>query len=521
MTVRAKGFFHTVVTKAFALAQRCKTRKGKVNPSSKTATGNGPTSLPTNAKDDAPSQSFQPSNCDAETPNHNKSNSGKTGDNDTNRLEARRGTGSEHRLKPELTGASCGFVVATDGENDCLALLIDKQMLSTLREIASGRLALERKEHAYEDARINALFSTSSIDRSDEWTKVVDLQEEATKMREENEEGISQVDQAELKRDTPEDELNFLRYEVNQKRDDFQDIIERALRDANLLIPSRRIANDINSPAEEVVSVTENEETPSESRSPQLQLYQHHNARNRKSPVKSVARDTNSAASASCSISSSCVRYDEANEILNMSRLALQLAQEDFDNRHDEYWQQLDEWKTFIAEGQGIVSRTEFDLWAFKRGQILTRELMYAEDRYRYAKAHAKSFGIIADPRDQFSDFSDREDDGYRESEEAKCIEAVDRDFLKAWSRGVSMFPDIGEDDESVSVEVDEWTAQPVGISDSASMRDTNEYRGKIDRWRSSCENHREYWQLTPWKQLAWGVKFIVNSEGEITNILS
>ncbi|KAK4549446.1 hypothetical protein LTR36_006443 [Oleoguttula mirabilis] len=126
--------------------------------------------------------------------------------------------------------------------------------------------------------------------------------------------------------------------------------------------------------------------------------------------------------------------------------------------------------------------------------QELTRHVANAEKAYEVAKAVAISNGVQLPGSDVHSGFIDDVDDRYRVSLEQEMRATVDDARVLKWLQQVL---DLGEDElqgaeeqgvaPADGVELDDWDAKTVEISDSSSMVAEGFARKKIDSWRATC----------------------------------
>ncbi|KAK4508112.1 hypothetical protein PRZ48_001850 [Zasmidium cellare] len=124
-----------------------------------------------------------------------------------------------------------------------------------------------------------------------------------------------------------------------------------------------------------------------------------------------------------------------------------------------------------------------FDIHWVHRFRELTTQLIAAEAAFTAAKVAANEAGIDIGGEDQCSMFLDRDDDGYRESHDAACTASAPRDKILQWVDGISDEADPGE--LCGDVEVDEWDAPEMDLSDSVSCVAVGSWRSKIDQWNS------------------------------------
>ncbi|KAF7192498.1 hypothetical protein HII31_06171 [Pseudocercospora fuligena] len=129
-------------------------------------------------------------------------------------------------------------------------------------------------------------------------------------------------------------------------------------------------------------------------------------------------------------------------------------------------------------------SEEAFDLRWVHRYRELTRAVIEAEERLDQAKARAIEAGFRVQGESQTSGFTDRDDDGYRESWVAEVLASIPRDSIDAWLAGL---PDDADSEWKGTSDADEWEVQEVEICDSVSMVADGSRRRRIDKWQLAC----------------------------------
>ncbi|KAK5166882.1 uncharacterized protein LTR77_007611 [Saxophila tyrrhenica] len=143
-----------------------------------------------------------------------------------------------------------------------------------------------------------------------------------------------------------------------------------------------------------------------------------------------------------------------------------------------------------IAAGEEVESSTELDLNCLQDGRRNTRELAEAEEEFAAAKAAAVAAKVQLPDAEIESGFVDDVDDGYRASHDELLKLLAKPALVELW---LETIPDgeIAEDPEQaaagVDVDVDEWDAASIDISESGSMVAEGHWRRKIDSWRETC----------------------------------
>ena len=183
-----------------------------------------------------------------------------------------------------------------------------------------------------------------------------------------------------------------------------------------------------------------------------------------------------------------------AQEDLRISWWELLNMQTRFDDRHADYKRELANYHELITMGDIYYTRTDFDLLGIQHIQGLTAGLIAAGEKYKTAKIQAKDLGLAPIDPNQSSDFADRADDGYLESQEASAIFNFDYDLVKTWWYGIvhAQTAILASAEATELADVDEWDAKTIGLEDSASMVDVDRYCSKIKLWEKHCSDLRE-----------------------------
>ena len=192
----------------------------------------------------------------------------------------------------------------------------------------------------------------------------------------------------------------------------------------------------------------------------------------------------------------------------HLEELAMQTAQENldrslgnlldvqfrFNERHEHYMQGLAEYQLLLEMGEIDYTFTEFGLRDIERVQHLTQELKIAEENYKATKMHAENLELPQFDPHHSSDFVDRDDDGFRESEQAEAVTGIDRSRIERWQYGVvyAQMTNRASPKSAELTEIDEWDARTVGIDDSVSAVDCDRYCNKIDLWVKHCSDLRQ-----------------------------
>ncbi|KXT09446.1 hypothetical protein AC579_5990 [Pseudocercospora musae] len=129
-------------------------------------------------------------------------------------------------------------------------------------------------------------------------------------------------------------------------------------------------------------------------------------------------------------------------------------------------------------------SEEAFDLRWIQRYRELTHAVIEAEEGLAKAKAGATKAGFRIRLESQSSGFSDRDDDGYRESWVAEVLSSIPRDAINAW---LAVLPEDADPERKGDLDADPWDARDIEICDSVSMVADGSRRRRIDRWQLAC----------------------------------
>lgn len=350
----------------------------------------------------------------------------------------------------QLTEGSSRIVMANDGTKDCMALLLTKELIMEFKYIIAETRELETAEDKrYKASRkaTDAELEAKAIQSEAERTKDPDLIRDLPK-------SIEIQTQIFVENTARADSLStkvfIRRANLTHSQNAFQRIFRNALQEIDL---SALPAVDMEYPGPSV-AVEDEQESIAESETDEsmisVESLFRHNA----------ARDMDSAVH------------------------ALQERRAVFENRHNDYDRELEQFLFALSNGTTGCTRSLFDRYAFVDGQELTRALIEAEADHESAMKRAKALGVLENGYDQESNFVSDISDGYYESFEAEMKAAVDKTSIRSWTdKIVCSQPEELEERQ----EADDWDAKSIDISDSISLVDHTRNRKRIDRWRDIC----------------------------------
>lgn len=165
-----------------------------------------------------------------------------------------------------------------------------------------------------------------------------------------------------------------------------------------------------------------------------------------------------------------------------------------FEIRKDVERENIAQREQHIANGIPRESRTEFDLRHVEREIELTRHLLSITQGLERIKAMARQYGVFT-PSERFDrGINEWEAPGYHSepSEGSQEDETPEADpemnaRIERWQQGAGFAGFAVDGETRMDVDLDEWDAETVRVSESGSMIDDSWRRAKIDEWRETC----------------------------------
>ncbi|KAK4549444.1 hypothetical protein LTR36_006441 [Oleoguttula mirabilis] len=163
----------------------------------------------------------------------------------------------------------------------------------------------------------------------------------------------------------------------------------------------------------------------------------------------------------------------------------LEVVEQTFEKREARFDREAEERHRKLNAGdrEGVASDLAFDMHQLQTTRHMARQIVEAEEALEAAKSAAVAAGIQLPGSDIESGFVDDVNDGYRISWEEDAAGTVNPQGIIKWLQGVS--DEITE--EPAEAAIDDWDAESVDISDSASMVADGPARKRIDKWRAAC----------------------------------
>ncbi len=355
------------------------------------------------------------------------------------------------RNPPPYTEGPSRVILANDGTKDCLALLLTPDLVAALNQVTHDIRELERKDGALEriESELDDLASKSHD--AEETIRNPRYQDRAEEMQLALE--ILQLKHQEAEERKKQLKTALVPFEINLKISTYQSqgILEEALLEACLLDPPEPESPPIFHDADDDISTSSYSEAPG--------TYER------------------------------SLQPDPGQQPLHQARMdairsyeTLRASQDRFDGRQADYERKLADFQR--AEARFEDTRTVFDHRHIRHVQNLTRDLIAAEQGYKIAKAKARALEMLADPGSGFGCVADG---GHRRSEDVSSELDIDRERVEAWMSGVVPGWDVEVVRKKEPSDLDEWTARPVGIMDSISVIDREEYVDEIKEWKKHC----------------------------------
>ncbi|KAL8757182.1 MAG: hypothetical protein Q9199_002406 [Rusavskia elegans] len=373
----------------------------------------------------------------------------------------------------EIIDGPSQVIVASHNNQDCLAILVTKEMVEYMNNITEDTNKLERLEAKFADVDQRVNFNRISVDYCEKLLEKAESQEEIAELREDLERRRSTLPEDEKCRQALERKIGFAKSSLAYSNDLSRSILRQALSNAGLL----------QNPNEH----DEDEETEDDDVSQASESQAGYEADTRCSDVSDISLDELAKRAAKEEVQA---KYEDFLE-----------AERNFDNRDQEYTHQKQLLQERLLEDPDHpMTQTILDLCFIEQEQELTRNLAAAEDAYEEAWARARKFG--PNEWDQESGFVSDEYDGYPLSWENDGITSTPTDFIYGWLEDIPNVenpPDIADFDSGAGREFGQDNQEDIEVcdirsaqlSDAWSSRDCSRNRKRIDRWRAMTGRDR------------------------------
>lgn len=411
----------------------------------------------------------------------------------------------EEAPQPQFTKGPARFIVANDGSENCVALLVTETLMTKLGVLFEDSLQIEVRSGPLEHARIDAREAQISLDEAEKSLEKSGNQtrvEELRKKVQQQQRDLAKVCQ---RRDRLEEGRLRIERSISLSRDHTMWVLHTAMKEANLIKP----------PTVLLPVSASGDESDDESE-----------AFSRQGSITSTSETYTEPP-----LSESEQFRQAAREELDKRSHTLDVIQAKFDNQRRLYEKDLATYQQGFDDGTFKFSRSEFDCRKLEYGQKVTRALINAEEAYDKAEEHAKAVGAVGSNYSQGSGYGQYEE-SLSDHHTASYIAQRDWGFVHKWLAtvpGADMLQDPNSLDKSIFIENGEWDEELDGtdyarggedvdwdipeaeIQDSASAIDHDLNRKNLDRWQQLCaqplpDAPPEVWDTWPEAMIMWPV---------------
>lgn len=375
---------------------------------------------------------------------------------------------------PEVLDGPSQVIVANHNNKDCLAILVTKDMVEYLNNIAEDTRKVERLEAKFADAERKVNFARINIEYCESLLKDAKSQQEIDDLGKDIKQRQSALPRDDEHREMLECQLSFSRANLNYSQARSRSMLQELLGGEGLLQTFDKQGD------EEADSDEDGERS------------QRHGSQ--------TGYEADSICSGYSDISIEELAKRAAKEEVKERYDEFLEAERNFETRDQAYAYQKRLWQERVRQDPNDpMTPTVFDLCFIEEEQELTRNLAVAEDAYEEALARGRRFG--PNQWRQESGFITDEDygypdDGYDMSQEVDEPVSALTDYIYDWMESISAVEfaldvaklDLGagqefghQDREDVEV----CDIRSAGLSDAVSSRDITRMRRRIDRWRA------------------------------------
>lgn len=380
------------------------------------------------------------------------------------------------------------IVVASDGNKNCLSLLLTTDLIRVVKRISV--LVREQKRRA--DAAFRASSEAHNIEEEVQSLEE-DLHSTRTRAQSRPIEQRLEVARARLiaarkSYGEMEEECTIFERDLTAERQRLEDMLETAFDSVNLMKKITKSSSSSSGKTKEPADSSNGKiSDPEPSKGNILPLME---SRSDYSPQKeSIPQPP--------PMSPHTQYVYELQEKLGEFLNAFSYAEALFENRKNVEEENLAERKHHIANGIQRESRTEFDLKHVEQEITLTRYLITVTQGLEEIKDLARPYGVLT-PSERFErGINEWEAPGYHteQSGESQEDETPEEDpemnaRIERWQQGTGSAGLALDSETHMDVDLDEWDAETVRISESGSMIDDSSRRAKIDEWREMCGLH-------------------------------
>ncbi|KAF6228091.1 hypothetical protein HO133_007819 [Letharia lupina] len=375
------------------------------------------------------------------------------------------GDDHENHPQPQFTEGPSRFVLAKDGSNDCVALLVNERFLAKLRDLFQENRDISALDGPLYHAKMDTTSIENSIQNAQESLKIAESEEQAEKYKKSIEQQASELLNIRHWKDKLEKEQSLIKGNLELSRSHTQWVLETAMKEADLLGPEKPLPAIL-------LRDRETEYTEEEVEVPNY-------AMPAQSPAVSVASDHEEVELSE----EENQRHAAYDDFIDRSQL-LDTVQADFDDQQNNYRENLAMFQQKAEAGVSKMSRSDFDRRSVQYGQQLTRALIDAEEEFEEAREHAQALGAIGSDHGQEFYYGAEYEESWPENKIADYNSSHDWGFIHDWMDNI---PNATSQSDTESVEIDEWDAEEVDVNDSISVIDREDYRQDIERYRRIC----------------------------------
>ena len=363
-----------------------------------------------------------------------------------------------------FTSGASRFVLAKEGSEECVALLVNETFLDKLRDLFQQNRDVDALDGPLCHAEMDVKNIECSVQRAQCSLEAAETQEEAQGYRDLIEKKTSELVKIRHRRDQLEKERSLVKGSLEFSRNHTQWVLETAMREADLLGPEKPLPGILLRHRE--TEFTEEVEVPEHVMPTQI-------------PAESVATDHEDVEASEEEVQ----RQEAYDDFMDRSQL-LDTVQADFDDRQQTYRENLAQYLQKVEAGTSKMSRSEFDRRSLQYGQQITRALIDAEEAFEQARELALDLGAIGSDYGHEFYYGAEYEESWPENQIAEYNASQDWSFIENWMDNI---PDSTSQADLDSVEIDDWDAEEVEVNDSISMIDCEDYRQGIDRYRRIC----------------------------------
>lgn len=365
------------------------------------------------------------------------------------------------RPTPQFTDGPIDVVIAHDGKKDCIAILLDRELLCSLQDLERTQLVVLKDQITLDMAGYDVELIEKYSDQQKRLEEIDKKARELQSQRREIEESLPKHTQALQRCEILERGLAQPKADVEDLGNQLQRTLLETLRKGNLLDvqaikPSTGPKQRPRAPSyEDSVCSSSYVGTPEDYSAGFRQT----RANLTEFPEESARRN--------------------AIAKLNRTREMVMGAQYQLDCRKQHYIEDLALHRYNLSEGVWSSTTTEFDNRQVQIGQELTRELIEAQEAFDNAMDEAKVACVGSDADSSYyGDYYEPSLVGI----ECEVLDKSVRPRIELWQDSL-MAPSNLEHPEPT--ELDHWDAKTVDVSDSVSAIASDQYyRKNIDRWK-------------------------------------